>query len=68
MEGVKIVRLQTIGGNAILVISDKWLYAQEGRETVILIKEPILQKKVLKDRLMADVAELMEVLGLGEES
>lgn len=68
MEGVKVLRLQVIGGNAILILSDEWLYVREGRETLILHKEPSGTKKVLKDRLMADVAELMEVLGLGEES
>ena len=41
LKDIKVIRLQAIGGNAILIISDEWLYATEKEDKLILTKEPI---------------------------
>lgn len=40
LKGVKIIRLETIGENALLIISDEWLYVKEEEDKLILYKEP----------------------------
>jgi len=41
LKGVKVVRLQTIEGCALLILSDEWLYVQEEKDKLILYTEPL---------------------------
>lgn len=40
MENVRVVRLQSVGENVLLVISKDWLYVIEDKEKLILSKKP----------------------------
>lgn len=60
MEGIKLLRMQTIGDHAVLLISDSWLYAKEFEDYVVLYKKPTMLISTDPCELIVDYNEAME--------